>query len=273
MKRARARSAPADTLRRPWYKGTVPLFAPSGSARPATRTKRLVGLLTAIVLAANAAVLTGGWVAGGDDDVAAAAVALAASGEVGSEIDDPLAGVVVEIPVARQVDGLAPLPVPEPAPANAYAPTPEIRHGQLEIPAIGLSQPLFEGVTLTAINRGPSHWPGTAMPGEIGNVVVAGHRTTYSRPFWALDELQPGDELIFTIDSERIVYELERIEIVAPDDIHIIDQDHAMRATLFACHPKGSARQRIVGHFRMKPDTVSVELVDRWWSASPFTGL
>ena len=238
-----------------------------------SRSHRLVGLLTAVVLAGNAAVLAGGWVAGTDPDVAAAAVRLASTGEVPAETQDPLDGIVVEIPVPQRVDGTAPLPVPEPPPSNAYAPTPAIRHGQLEIPAIGLSQPLFEGVTLTAINRGPSHWPGSAMPGEIGNVVVAGHRTTYSRPFWALDELHPGDELIFTIGADRIVYELERIEIVAPDDIHIIDQDHAFRATLFACHPKGSARQRIVGHFRMKPDVVTVELVDRWWSASPFNGL
>ena len=249
----------------------MPRSAPHRT-RSTNRSHRLVGLLTAVVLAGNAAVLAGGWVAGTDPDGAGAAVRLAATGEL-EEALDPLDGVVVEIPVAPRIDGAAPLPVPEPPPANAYAATPEVRHGQLEIPAIGLSQPLFEGVTLTAINRGPSHWPGTAMPGEVGNVVVAGHRTTYSRPFYALDELQPGDELIFTIGADRIVYELERIEIVGPEEVHIIDQDHAMRATLFACHPKGSARQRIVGHFRMKPDVVTVELVDRWWSASPFNGL
>ena len=231
--------------------------------RQRVRPVRAIGLTTALVLAVNAAILAGGWAEGTDPDVAAAAVALAATYEPVVEADiDPLAGVTVAIPVATAVDGSAALPVPEPPPASAYAPTPEIRHGQLEIPKIGLSQPFFEGVTLTAINRGPSHWPGTAMPGEVGNVVIAGHRTTYSKPFWALNELVPGDELVFTVGLERIVYELERIEIVSPSDVHIVDQTHERRATLFACHPRGSARQRIVGHFRMKPEVVDIDLTD-----------
>jgi len=148
----------------------------------------------------------------------------------------------------------ADLPVPAAPPADDRAPTPEIRHGLLEIPAIGLAQPFFEGVTLTAIDRGPSHWPGTAMPGELGNVVIAGHRTTRTRPFWDLDLVQPGDELVFTMDSgDRWVYTLDRIEIVDDEDIRIIDQGYGYTATLFGCHPKGSARQRIVAHFTLRP--------------------
>ncbi|MGK2930818.1 MAG: class E sortase [Acidimicrobiales bacterium] len=107
------------------------------------------------------------------------------------------------------------------------------------------------------------------MPGELGNVVVAGHRTTYSKPFWALNELNPDDELIFTIGGERTVYELERIEIVGPEDIHIVDQTHEHRATLFACHPRGSVRQRIVGHFRLQPATVTYEFFDTLGPAGP----
>lgn len=151
------------------------------------------------------------------------------------------------------LDGLAvTLPVPEPAPLDARAPTPEVRHGMLEIPSIGLAQPFFEGVTLTAIDRGPSHWPGTAMPGELGNVVIAGHRTTRTRPFWDLDLVQPGDELVFTMDTgERHVYALDRVEVVDDEAIHIVDQGFGYTATLFGCHPKGSAAQRIVGHFTL----------------------
>lgn len=145
------------------------------------------------------------------------------------------------------------LPVPEPPPLDPRAPTPEIRHGLLEIPSIGLSQPFFEGVTLTAIDRGPSHWPGTAMPGQLGNVVIAGHRTTKTRPFWDLDLVQPGDELIFTMTSgDRYVYVLDRTEIVDGSDVSIITQSYGYTATLFACHPKGSAAQRIVGRFRLQ---------------------
>ena len=94
------------------------------------------------------------------------------------------------------------------------------------------------------------------MPGELGNVVVAGHRTTRTRPFWDLDLVQPGDELIFTMDDgARHVYVLDRIEIVDDEAMHIVDQTYGYRATLFACHPKGSARQRIVGHFTLQQST------------------
>jgi sortase A len=224
-----------------------------------------------VVLAANAVVLTGAFGESADaevesrGDVAAAAVALAATAEPAVEADlDPLAGITLSsAPIATEVDATAVLPTPEDPPANPYERAPEIRHGTLEIPAIGLSQPLFEGVSLTAINRGPSHWPGTAMPGELGNVVVAGHRTTYTRPFWDLQALQPGDELIFTMnDGTRHVYALDGIEIVAPTDIHIVEQRHAHTATLFACHPRGSARQRIVGHFTLQPETQQVQITD-----------
>lgn len=164
----------------------------------------------------------------------------------------PLAGTAVRIVDELEAD----LPVPDPAPLDARAPTPAVHHGQLEIPSIGLSQPFFEGVTLTAIDRGPSHWPGTAMPGELGNVVIAGHRTTHSRPFWDLDLVQPGDELIFTmVDGSRYVYALDRVEVVDDQAIHIVDQGYGYTATLFGCHPKGSARQRIVGHFTLRSAT------------------
>ena len=125
-------------------------------------------------------------------------------------------------------------------------------HGTLALPTLGVSEKLHEGVTLTAINRGPSHWPGSAMPGQLGNVVVAGHRTTYTKPFRDLDLLAPGDPLVFTMnDGTTWTYELTGTEIVTPDAMHVVDQPPDHTATLFACHPKGSAAQRIVAHFRL----------------------
>lgn len=218
-----------------------------------------------VVLVANALVLAGVFDRPEDrsDGEVSAASATTVAPVVQPELD-PLAGITLStatIPPA--VDTGATLPVPEDPPANQYAAEPEIRHGTLEIPAIGLDQPLFEGVSLTAINRGPSHWPGTAMPGELGNVVVAGHRTTYTRPFWDLQALTPGDELIFTMaDGARHVYVLDRLDIVSPTDVYIVEQRHAHTATLFACHPRGSARQRIVGHFTLKGETKQVQITD-----------
>ena len=156
------------------------------------------------------------------------------------------------VPATAAPAGTRDLPVPQDSPADPYAPTPAVVHGTLELPTIAVAEPLHEGVTLTAINRGPSHWPGTAMPGQLGNVVVAGHRTTYTQPFHDLDLLGPGDPLVFTMaDGSVWTYELTSTEIVGPDAMHIVDQSSEHTATLFACHPKGSAAERIVAHFRL----------------------
>jgi sortase A len=142
------------------------------------------------------------------------------------------------------------LPTPEDAPADPRAPTPDVVHGTLALPTIGVEQDLHEGVTLTAIDRGPSHWPGTALPGQLGNVVVAGHRVTHTRPFYDLDRVAPGDPLVFTMaDGSTWTYTLVSTEVVTPEAMHIVDQIPAYTATLFACHPKHSARERIVAHF------------------------
>jgi sortase A len=109
-------------------------------------------------------------------------------------------------------------------------------------------------MSLTMINRGPSHWPGTALPGQVGNMVIAGHRTTYSRPFYDLDLVQPGDEMIIQYEGETFVYHAVRTEIVGDDAMWIADQTYAFTATTFACHPKGSARQRIVVFWQLVDD-------------------
>ena len=147
------------------------------------------------------------------------------------------------------------LPVPGPLPLDAYEPTPEVVVGQLRIPALGVDQPLQEGMTLTAINRGPSHWPGTARPGELGNMVIAGHRTTYSRPFGDLDLVQPGDEMIIEMPDRTVTYVAVGTEIVTPESLWIADQSWTYTATTFACHPKGSARERIVVRWQLVDHT------------------
>lgn len=202
-----------------------------------------------LVPATVALVLVGAGVAGGraltEDDEARAPSSTTVTTTAIATTLPPAVSPSTTLPPAT-------LPNPEAVPADAYAPTRDVIHGTLALPSIGVEQDLHEGITLTAIDRGPSHWPGTAMPGEIGNVVVAGHRVTHTEPFRDLDRLQPGDPLVFTLtDGTRSTYELTSIEIVAPDAMHIVDQAQEPTATLFACHPKGSAAQRIVAHFRL----------------------
>lgn len=143
------------------------------------------------------------------------------------------------------------LPQPAPIPLDEYAPTPTDPIGTIRIPKIGIDDRLFQGMSLTAIDRGPSHWPGTAAPGGVGNMVIAGHRTTRSHPFLDLDVLVPGDEVIVTTTDGEFTYEVTGTEIISPADLWIAHQAYRHTGTLFACHPKGSARQRIAVHLRL----------------------
>jgi len=142
------------------------------------------------------------------------------------------------------------LPVPLAAPPPR-AKEPIVELGTLEMPKIGVSRPLFEGVSLTVLDNGPGHWPGTAMPGRIGNVVIGGHRTSHDRPFRNIDQMVPGDEMILTTSEGRFVYRVTSTEIVTPDAIRVIDQTPAFTATLFACHPVGSTKERFIVHFEL----------------------
>jgi LPXTG-site transpeptidase (sortase) family protein len=146
---------------------------------------------------------------------------------------------------------IPPLPIPEALPDNPYEDTPQVVVGSIEISKLGITADLQHGMALTAINRGPGWWPGTAMPGELGNVVVAGHRTTYSRPFYRLNELAAGDQVVFTTYAGRFVYEVRAVIVVPENWIDIAAQSYAHTATLFACHPPGSARERIVAKLRL----------------------
>ena len=121
-----------------------------------------------------------------------------------------------------------------------------IELGGIAIPKLGIDTPLLEGIRLTTLDNGPGHWPGSAMPGEVGNVVVAGHRTSHDAPFRDLDQLVAGDVVEFTTAAGLIEYTVTGTQIVDPDAIWIVDPTDTPTATLFACHPPGSTRQRIV---------------------------
>ena len=145
------------------------------------------------------------------------------------------------------------LPNPDSPPADPRAPEPLVSLGTIEIPAIGVSKAMYEGITLTTLDHGPGHWPGTAMPGQFGNVVVAGHRVSHDKPFRNLDKLVEGDDVFLTTDDGRFDYKVTGTEIVTPDALWIADQTPDYTATLFACNPPGSTKQRIVVHLVLAP--------------------
>jgi sortase A len=138
------------------------------------------------------------------------------------------------------------LPHPFPPPADPYAPGPVIQIGAIEIPKIGLIHAVYEGITLTVIDHGPGHWPGSALPCQAGNTVFPGHRVTHSHPFLNLDLLSPGDQIVFHMPGRDCVYKVSGTQIVQPSALSVTDPTRTPTVTLIACHPKHSAAQRIV---------------------------
>jgi sortase A len=162
-----------------------------------------------------------------------------------------LAGVTLALAAALAAPGIAAaasLPVPQPPPAPYDASRPGAPIGRILIPAVGIDRVLYDQVTALSINKGPSHWPGTAMPGQLGNVVVAGHRTSHGSPFLRLGELHAGDMIVFVMPNGTFAYRVTGIEIVMPNAMWIVDQHDASEVTLFTCHPPGSASERLVVH-------------------------
>ena len=124
---------------------------------------------------------------------------------------------------------------------------------RIKIAKIGVDVVVVEGTTPAALKAGAGHYRGTPLPCEMGNVAIAGHRTTYGKPFNQLDRLGPGDkiELQTPVGScEYIVTDLAPAPnpfTVDPANIQIVANTPGERnLTLTTCHPKGSARQRLV---------------------------
>ncbi len=132
--------------------------------------------------------------------------------------------------------------------------------GRIQIPAIGADWYFYEGVDLSILKDGPGHYMGTPLPGQPGNAAIAGHRTTYGAPFNRVDELKSGDEIIISyVTGAEFTYSYRTTEIVTPDRTDVLqardfDEDGELdnTLTLTACHPKYSARERIIIRARLE---------------------
>ena len=155
---------------------------------------------------------------------------------------------------------------------------------RLDLPSIEVSKLVVEGVQVADLRKGPGHYRATPLPGLPGNTGIAGHRTTYGQPFHDIDQLMPGDRIEITSLLGDFVYEVmppaqafgDRIAeaqevgagyiVVSPNDTWVLDDFDDNRLTLTACHPKLSARQRIVVAARLIGDPVgtpSPEIVEQ----------
>ena len=119
--------------------------------------------------------------------------------------------------------------------------------GLIDIDKINVHWAFVEGVQLTDLAKGPGHYPGTPLPGQIGNAAIAGHRTTHGAPFFRVNELGPGDKIDITTLTGHYVYEVDQApEVVDPTDFAVVANTPDAELTLTSCNPRYSAATRIV---------------------------
>ena len=118
---------------------------------------------------------------------------------------------------------------------------------RITIDRIDVSEVVVEGTTASALRAGSGHYPETPLPCAPGNVAIAGHRTTYGRPFHNLDRLAPGDVITLQTPVGSCTYVVDAAPfIVAPTELSIVQDKGRDMLTLTTCHPKGSAEQRLI---------------------------
>ena len=123
---------------------------------------------------------------------------------------------------------------------------PEI-FGFLEIENINVKQYVLSDTRENTLKIGPGHYKNTSLPGTGGNVGIAGHRTTYGAPFGDLDVLQIGDRILLTVDEKTYHYQVDTIDVVgAVGGEYVLFDRGDDRITLTTCHPKYSAKERLI---------------------------
>jgi sortase A len=135
---------------------------------------------------------------------------------------------------------------------QAAAPRPAAKEGdvlgRLVVPRIGLSVVVLQGTTSQTLLLGAGHIAGTALPGEPGNIVIAGHRDTYFR---VLRDIRRNDEIEIRTAAGLSQYEVDWIQIVNPGDTEVLNNSRASELTLVTCYPFhyiGSAPERYIVH-------------------------
>ena len=160
-------------------------------------------------------------------------------------------------PVAASAEGEPAPEVPAPAPVPALVPVLGGAFARLHVPALEGYEPksVVEGVSVEDLKQGgPGHIPGTALPGEVGNVVLSGHRTTYGAPFNRWDELTPGDLVVLETRDGWFTYRITGSQVVLPNAVEVTfpvpgerDATPTRRLlTMTTCNPEYSARERLI---------------------------
>jgi sortase A len=149
-----------------------------------------------------------------------------------------------------------------PALREAYV-TRTIRPGdaltRIVIPRLGVDTIVVEGTTLSALRAGAGHYQQSSLPCDNGNAAIAGHRTTYGKPFANVDQLSSGDRIMLITPIGRCTYQVVRAPwITHPADFSVISQRKGSLLTLTTCHPPGTADERLIVRARLVEKTLAV---------------
>ena len=106
--------------------------------------------------------------------------------------------------------------------------------GRIEIPRLLLSAVVVEGIDKTTLRRAVEHIPGTALPGQPGNVGLAGHRDTFFRP---LKDVRIKDEIQFSTPEGDFKYQVESLRVVEPDNVGVLAPSSENVLTMVTCYP------------------------------------
>lgn len=118
---------------------------------------------------------------------------------------------------------------------------------RLSIPAAGVHDDVVvQGTDELRLESGPGHYSATPLPGDPGNVAIAGHRTTWLRPFYNLQNVHPGDPITLQVAGLTYTYRVTRVFAVLPSDVAVVAPLRGWWLTLTTCNPPYSAAQRLV---------------------------
>lgn len=134
---------------------------------------------------------------------------------------------------------------------------------QITIDKINVEKFVIAGVGYKELEKGPGLFASSPLPGQLGNVSIAGHRTTFGAPFGRVNELAKGDRIVMTTSRGEFVYLVtEAPTIVQASDVDVIRTVDPSRAilTLVTCHPKWTSENRMI---------ISAELIDEIVPQSP----
>lgn len=137
----------------------------------------------------------------------------------------------------------------------------------LRIPRLGVdwAKPVYEGVAPSVLTQGLGHYPQTQLPGQVGNVAMAGHRAGHGNPLIDIDAVREGDAVVVEVEQGWHVYRITGHDIVGPAEVSVLapvpgrpDQPPTEQSlTLTTCHPRYGSSERWIVH------ATFVELVAR----------